>query len=145
MKKWVILWTIGVFMAFVVAAAIQMAGPGIPEDLDVSARKLSQNGLYIVTIQPEISELQRGPEHNWIVFVQDRSGEPVENAGIIVQGRMPQHDAHNFPGSPQTSGHLGEGRYLVEGVRFDREGWWELKFGIEADAGIDLAAFNLVL
>jgi hypothetical protein len=57
---------------------------------------------------------------------------------------MPQH-GHGLPTSPQATEYLGDGRYLIEGVRFNMGGWWELKFSISAGQGDDSAVFNVVL
>jgi hypothetical protein len=40
---------------------------------------------------------------------------------------------------------LGGGDYLVEGVRFNMAGWWEMKFDIQKDGQADTVTFNVVM
>ena len=47
--------------------------------------------------------------------------------------------------APQAGAHLGEGRYRIEGVRFNMGGWWELKLAISSGIGQDDVTFNIVL
>ena len=42
-------------------------------------------------------------------------------------------------------GTLGEGDYLVEGVKFQMSGWWEMRFEINANGVSDEVIFNIVL
>jgi hypothetical protein len=46
---------------------------------------------------------------------------------------------------PAGDDHQGEGRYLIEGVRFNMGGWWELRLDISSPAGEDGVTFNLVI
>lgn len=141
MKRWIA----GVVVVAALAAAAvfgmrMMAQP--PEELDLARDKPSANQLYRVSIQPELDPPAIGTLHNWIVTVLLSDGEPVVDAKISVAGGMPQH-GHGLPTAPQVTKQLGEGRYLVEGVRFNMGGWWELKFTIDASAGSDNVTFNL--
>jgi hypothetical protein len=40
---------------------------------------------------------------------------------------------------------LGDGQYLIEGMKFNMPGWWEIDLAIEGPAGVDTVTFNLVL
>ncbi|MDP3899435.1 MAG: FixH family protein, partial [Mesorhizobium sp.] len=82
--------------------------------------------------------------HNWVLTVTTPDGNPVEGATIAVDGGMPQH-GHGLPTAPAATSYLGEGRYRIEGVRFNMGGWWEFKFAIEAAPGADAVTFNLSL
>ena len=119
-----------------------MAPP--PADLDLAREKTSVAGLYAVAIEPEVLPVQQGPLHNWIVTVKTPGGEPVADAELAVEGGMPRH-GHGLPTAPHSAGHVGEGRYRVEGVRFNMGGWWVLKFSVSSPAGDDEAEFNIVL
>lgn len=143
MRKWTIA---AIALAVLVVAgfyALRMLSPP-PADLDVAREKTSAAGLYAVAIEPEAEPIQQGSLHGWIVTVTTPTGEPVADAEITVDGGMPQH-GHGLPTAPQSVGHLGEGRYRIEGVRFNMGGWWVLKFAISAPAGNDEAEFNIVL
>ncbi|PSJ63883.1 FixH family protein [Pseudaminobacter soli (ex Li et al. 2025)] len=106
--------------------------------------KPSDQGTYVVAIEPETTPVKQGELHSWIVTVKTPDGKPVESAKITVSGGMPAH-GHGLPTSPEVTDHLGEGRYRVEGVKFSMAGLWELKFAISAPQGDDQAVFNLML
>ena len=131
-----------VVLAVAAFAAMRMMAP--PNDLDLARTKTSENGLYVVTIAPEAEPVQQSKLHAWIATVQHPDGSAVEDAAIAIDGGMPQH-GHGLPTAPQAGGHLGEGRYRIEGVRFNMSGWWELKLTVQSAAGKDSAVFNVVL
>lgn len=115
-----------------------------PADLDLSRSKPSIKGLYSVAIAPEIEPMQQGPLQALVLTLATLDGKPVEGAHITVGGGMPQH-GHGLPTAPEVTAYLGDGRYRVDGVRFNMRGWWELKFAISAPPGDDSVTFNLVL
>jgi hypothetical protein len=131
-----------VVLAIAAFAAMRMMAP--PDDLDLARSKTSENGLYVVTIAPEAEPVQQGKLHAWVATVQRPDGSPVEDAAIAIDGGMPQH-GHGLPTAPQAGGHLGDGRYRIEGMRFNMSGWWELKLTIGSAAGKDSAVYNVVL
>ena len=143
MRKWIIA---AIALAVLVVAGfygLRMLSPP-PADLDVAREKASAAGLYAVAIEPEVEPVQQGSLHGWILTVTTPEGEPVADAEITVDGGMPQH-GHGLPTAPQSTGHIGEGRYRIEGVRFNMGGWWVLNFAISSPAGDDEAEFNIVL
>jgi hypothetical protein len=50
---------------------------------------------------------------------------------------------HNWVLEVRVTEYLGDGRYLVEGVRFNMAGWWQVTFTI-AGHHADRASFNIV-
>jgi len=142
MKK--ILIVLGLLVLAAAAfVAFKMLQP-LPDDLDLATTRATENGHYMVTVSPENADYQRNTMHGWIVAITTPEGAPVENAAILVDGGMPQH-GHGLPTSPQMTESLGEGRYKVEGVRFNMRGWWEFKLAITADGVSDSITFNLVM
>lgn len=138
---------------YLLAAAVVVAALGFaamhflmtpPDDLDLSRDKPTGNGLYRVVIAPEREPVRQGVMHSWLLTVTTSAGEPVEGAVIAVGGGMPQH-GHGLPTSPAATAYLGEGRYRIEGVRFNMGGWWVLEFTVTAPPGADRVAFNLTL
>lgn len=115
-----------------------------PAGLDLSRSKASAKGMYSVAITPEMEPVQQGPLHAWVLTLTTADGKPVEGATITVDGGMPQH-GHGLPTAPQATAYLGDGRYVIEGVRFNMSGWWALKFAISAAPGDDSVEFNIVL
>lgn len=143
MKKWIVAVVLLAVLAAAGFVAMRMLTPP-PADLDLAREKASASGLYTVAIAPELDPIQQGPLHGWIVTVATPAGEPVTDAQISVGGGMPQH-GHGLPTAPQSAGHIGEGRYRIEGVRFNMGGWWVLKFAVTSPAGVDEVEFNIVL
>ncbi|MGE0501855.1 MAG: FixH family protein [Rhizobiaceae bacterium] len=138
---------------YVVAACVVLVAAGViamrfimtpPSDLDLARSKATANGLYVAAVEPEVEPVQQGPLHAWIVTVTMPDGAAVEGAAIAVDGGMPQH-GHGLPTAPAVAAYLGEGRYRIDGVRFNMAGWWELKLTITAPAGEDTAYFNILL
>ncbi len=115
----------------------------VPSDLDLSREKSTEAGRYVVAIAPVEEPVTVGPMHAWTVTLADREGASVDDARITVAGGMPQH-GHGLPTRPAVTQNLGEGRYLLEGVKFNMPGWWELDLGIEGPKGADDVTFNLV-
>lgn len=122
-------------------AARMFAPP--PEGLDLARERPTENGLFVVAIEPEAAEFRRADLHSWVATVRTPDGAPVEDARVRIDGGMPQH-GHGLPTAPQASEHLGDGRYLIEGVRFNMGGWWEFRLDIASAAGTDAVVFNLV-
>jgi hypothetical protein len=69
--------------------------------------------------------------HTWTITVTDMDGNPVNDAEISVDGGMPAH-GHGLPTQPEVTKQLGDGKYLIEGVKFSMPGDWEMKFTIKA-------------
>ena len=134
-----------VAIALVAFAAIHFMAPAMPERvLDLSRAKASEKGLYQVAIEPENGAVRQGELHSWLLQLTSAAGQPVDDAVVTIDGGMPDH-GHGLPTSPAVSGHLGAGKYRVEGVKFTMSGWWQLRFAISAAAGSDSAVFNVKL
>lgn len=78
--------------------------------------------------------------HSWVVHVETPAGEPVRASRVEFTGSMPEH-GHGFPTRPRVTGYIGDGDFLVEGVKFNMAGLWQLLVGIEGDPGGDEVAF----
>lgn len=115
-----------------------------PEGLDTSTEKMSENGLFEVSISSNLEPLALNEIHSWTVHVETADGEALEGAEITVDGGMPEHN-HGFPTTPEITDELGDGDYLLDGVKFSMAGWWELKLAINAGDQADNVTFNLVL
>ncbi len=114
------------------------------DELDLSTEKMSDDGLYHVAIAPESSPVQINQILTWDLTLKDADMQPIDAADITFGGGMPEH-AHGFPTEPQIVAGDQPGQYLVEGVKMQMAGWWEMKFDIAAEAGNDSITFNIVL
>ncbi len=121
-----------------------MMSSATPADLNTSTSRLSDQGLFQVSFTNDLDPVAINQMHSWTLYVETADGQPVENATITVSGGMPQH-GHGLPTRPQVTEYLGNGRYLVEGLRFQMSGWWEVTFTIEAAGQKDTITFNILL
>ena len=114
---------------------------GVPDN---EPRIHSRSGHFQVSVAPELEPLVINTIHRWVVQVLATDGAPVPAAVIAVRGGMPAHD-HGLPTRPEATRYLGEGRYLIEGMRFHMAGQWEVVLSIEADALRDEVVIPLEL
>jgi hypothetical protein len=121
-----------------------MAMGGAPEGLDTSTERMTENGLFHVSVSSNLDPLALNEIHSWTVHVETADGQAVEGAEIAVDGGMPEHN-HGFPTTPAITEELGGGDYLLDGVKFSMAGWWELKLTIGDGEQADDITFNLVL
>ncbi len=105
--------------------------------------RTSAAGRYSAVLESE-EPLRPRRMHTVEVVIRDAAGAPVDDATIEIDGGMPQH-GHGLPTRPRVTAHLGDGRYQIEGVRFNMGGWWELKLAIAKGSAADTVTFNLAL
>jgi hypothetical protein len=142
-------WVAGILGGFVLAIVLLIGTvmarmSDIPEDLDYSTTRLSEIGLFNISYTPSTGPVPVNQMHQWTLKIETVDGQPVENAVIFVDGDMPQH-GHGLPTRPQVTEYLGNGNYLVEGVKFQMGGWWVMDFTITANDRTDAVHFNLML
>ncbi len=139
-----ILFTVPAVLALAGVATAGFMMTSVPKDLDLSMDKLSDAGLYHAELMPDATPNSDGKMHAWTVLLQTAKGAPVTQAEIAISGGMPQH-GHGLPTAPQVTRNLGEGRYLIEGVKFNMGGWWTFKLDVKGADGSDAVTFNLVM
>ena len=146
----ILYWVVG---ALFVAAAVYFVGMNrmmaqmnseVPSDLDYSTTRASDNDLFRVSYLSSQDIVPVNQMHQWTLHVETADSQPVENATIGVDGDMPQH-GHGLPTRPQVTKNLGNGDYLVEGMKFQMGGWWVMDFTISADGQTDAVHFNMML
>jgi hypothetical protein len=139
-----LLWILPVAMVAIGSAlgARMMAPP--PADLDLALSKSTDHGLYVAQLQADQSPVPVGKLHTWTVTISTPDGKPAQTAAISIDGGMPQH-GHGLPTRPEVTTDLGGGAHLIEGMKFNMDGWWTLTVSIDGSAGSDTATFNLVL
>lgn len=133
--------------AVFVVAGIATAGffmRPVPDDLDLSMVRMSEDGLYRAELSPEVMPIAVGQMHAWEVTIQTADGAPMNQGAFAISGGMPQH-GHGLPTTPQITKNFGEGRYAIEGVKFNMDGWWTFEIAIDGTAGADVVTFNLIL
>ena len=147
-KKWLMPIVAGLIVATAAACSSMMAmmhgGPSRPAESEFGlGPRATRAGLYRVTLEP-VEPLAKRKLQKVQVRVLDATARPVDGASITVDGGMPQH-GHGLPTRPRMTRRLEDGRYEIDGVRFNMGGWWEFKLAIRAAAGTDSVTFNLNL
>ncbi|HBX37545.1 MAG TPA: Auxin-binding protein [Pseudohongiella sp.] len=89
------------------------------------------SGLQI-EMQSQLQPLTINQMHGWVISLTDTQGQAVNNADITVTGGMPEHD-HGLATSPRITQQLGDGQYLLQGVRFHMPGLWQLELLIQVE------------
>jgi hypothetical protein len=144
------IWAAGILLVLVAVyftgMNIMMAqmSSEVPSDLDYSNTRVSENGLFRVSYVSSQDIVPVNQMHQWTLHVETAEGQPVENATIAVDGDMPEH-GHGLPTRPQVTKYLGNGDYLVEGMKFQMGGWWVMDFTITANSHTDAVHFNMKL
>jgi hypothetical protein len=131
-----------VLVAFV-GCALFRSDP-VPANLDYSSTRVSSGGLYRLTYSPSLTPIPINQLHNWTLHLETAQGQPINDATILVNGDMPQH-GHGLPTKPVVTDKLGNGNYLVEGMKFQMAGWWVIDFAVTVNAKPDKVEFNLML
>jgi hypothetical protein len=116
----------------------------IPADLDTATTRLSAQGIFRGAYHARLEPLSINQIHAWSFHLETDAGQPLDGAAITVDGGMPQH-GHGLPTAPQVTTALGNGDYLVEGMKFNMPGWWVVNFHISANGQRDSMTFNLIL
>jgi hypothetical protein len=151
--RWRWFWWIGgilggLFLLALIVLGLMMRSMALentpPPDLDVSQTRLSEQGIYRGSYTSSLEPLKINKLHTWTLHLETANGQPVENATITVHGDMPGH-GHGLPTRPLVSRHLGNGDYIVEGMKFQMPGWWFVEFDIAAGGHHDTLRFDFVL
>ena len=142
---WIVAILGGLAIVYAIVIGTMMSRMGdAPSDLDYSTTRESDNGVFRVSYMPSTGRIPINQMHEWTVHVENADGTPVEDATITVNGDMPQH-GHGLPTSPRVTEYLGNGDYLVEGLKFQMGGWWLMDFTITANGQTDAVHFNMML
>jgi hypothetical protein len=144
-----LMWLGGILGSVILLVAVymgvMMSRMGtVPSDLDYSTTRSSDEGMFTVSYTTSTGVIPINQIHQWTLHVERANGTPVENATIRVDGDMPQH-GHGLPTQPRVTQNLGNGDYLVDGMKFQMGGWWLMDFSIAADGQTDVVHFNMML
>ena len=95
-------------------------------------------------LEPRNGAVRIGEFQEWVLTLKKPDGSPVDTARLQVDGGMPGH-GHGLPTQPQVTAYLGNGRFLIRGMRFNMLGDWVITFAIDLPEGRDTTAFLLRL
>ncbi|QMU61794.1 MAG: Auxin-binding protein [Gammaproteobacteria bacterium] len=113
-------------------------------EMDLAASKSSDNGHFQVRYISKLEPIEINNLHAWIIHIKDKDGNDIPNAEVNVIGGMPEHN-HGLPTQPQITKDLGDGCYLLEGMKFHMLGWWTVTVSITIKDISDVVTFNLKL
>ncbi len=129
------------------------ADDGNGADMDMSGGSMAadalepqttENGHFIVSAASRLDPVVINETHAWTLHVETADGNPVPDAEIAIDGGMPEHN-HGFPTAPRVTENLGEGKYLLEGMRFNMGGAWVLTLEISSGGQSDTVTFEFEL
>ena len=124
--------------------AIARVGPAPTTAAVVASvgRRPSHGGRYhaeVVSATP----FAVGVRQTWTVGLMRPGRQRVARARLTVRSWSPE-TGEVSPISASVR-YVGSGRYRVDGIYFSHAGWWNVALVIEASAGIDSLAFNVVM
>ena len=121
------------------AAVALYSGLGLGQQ--ATLEKSSEQGLFVVSLESQLSPIPINRMHSWHVTVKNADAQAVLGARITVSGGMPQHD-HGLPTAPRMTRRLEDGQYLVEGMKFHMNGMWQLTLTIQSGDLSDTVTFD---
>lgn len=86
--------------------------------------------------------LALGQYLDWVLLLEDTQGQPLYPAAVVIGGGMPAH-GHGLPSQPQIINYLGDGKYLIEGLKFNMAGDWVLQLQVRSENYLDSVEFKL--
>lgn len=129
-------------LGMLLATAAMAQQPAAPDNTDTEVT--SDNGRFIVSYETKLQPIVINRIHSWVFHVENAQGGALEDVQVDVVGGMPVHD-HGLPTLPQATRHLGNGNYLMEGMKFHMNGWWQITVTVTAADATDKVTFDLVL
>ena len=120
------------------ACGERAADPGTASRGDSSV--VSTAGRYRLAVRPAKPSPRLGQLHEWIVRVERMDSRSPNPSRVFFDGGMPTH-GHGFVTKPRVTRALGEGEFLVEGVKFHMAGPWEIRVAVESAEGTDGGTF----
>lgn len=143
MKKIAVVASIlGLTLAAGACAHVMMTRPHL--DANTSQTRVTNGGKYQVSYLPAVTPVPKRQLHAWTIDIRTRDGRPVDGARLTIDGGMPDH-GHGLPTQPALREALGNGRYVVDGMKFNMGGYWVVDLGIAAAEGSDAVRFELNL
>lgn len=131
-------------IATVAALLLTSAPTALARDDETAQSWLTRSGYYRVSYTAKLEPLVINKIHDWIFHIETPEGLPVNDATISVTGGMPRHN-HGLPTAPRMTRSLGGGDYVLEGMRFHMNGYWELTVTVDASDRRDTVIISLTI
>ncbi len=104
----------------------------------------SDQSKFTGTLSLVNGEAKIGQFQQWHLTLINQYGESVFPAQIKIGGGMPSH-GHGLPTQPQITEYLGDGTYLIEGLKFNMAGEWIMDFDITSTEDKDKINFKFYI
>jgi len=115
-----------------------------PDSHPLHLRARSDGGGYLIGARPAALPLQLHRMHDWIVDVElTGDGSEIPTA-LFFDGGMPSH-GHGFVTQPRVTRNLGNGEFLVEGVKFHMPGEWVIQITLTGRGASDQVSLPLTV
>jgi len=105
---------------------------------------MTEDGKYRITLYSNIFPIPLQKIHSWPLHIEYANGKPLLKAKIYIHGGMPEH-RHEFPTVPRVRKNFGNGDFLIEGLKFNMQGDWELRINIKEEKQRDRVVFQIRL
>ncbi len=103
----------------------------------------TKHGLFKLNVRAKgLEKLPVNQFHQWILTIKDANDKAVNNARIAISGGMPAH-GHGLPTQPRVEKKIGDGQYLIAGMKFNMDGQWKLRFLIVQPTQKDMAELDV--
>ena len=124
------------------APATPVVSPAIATP-DLATTRTTDQGRFVAAYTSDLQPPAINKVHGWTLDITTPDGSPVNGAEIAVEGGMPVHN-HGLPTTPQVSA-AGDGRYRVEGIKYQMPGEWDVTVRVDAGGVHDEVTFHLLL
>ena len=138
-------------LSLAIAACILGTSAGCPGSdaapgPDLSRTRRSDRGAFVATIVPQQNPIPVNQIHAWKLHLATPAGQPLDldKDVVRVDGLMPEH-SHGMATQPRVTRALGGGDYLVEGMKLQMPGWWNIRFRVASEAVRDDVMFDVVV
>jgi hypothetical protein len=134
-----------VFSRFTATVLLLMSlGIAMAQENNPDQSWFTRSGYYRVSYTSQLQPLAINRIHDWVFHIENSDGAPIENATVSVTGGMPEHN-HGLPTDPQMTESLGNGDYVLAGMRFHMNGYWELKVTVDDSGRRDTVIIGLTI
>jgi hypothetical protein len=134
---------VGLVLAVFVVLALGVAVAFGRDDGSEPEGVPSAQGLYRVAFETDPAGSPVNRLHTWAFALRDGDGDPVSGAQVSVDGDMPAH-GHGLPTRPLVR-EVGDGAYVIEGMKFQMGGRWFVELRIDGPDGSDRARVDFEL
>jgi hypothetical protein len=117
--------------------------PGLETPV-LSLEARSEGGHYRIGARPAAPPVSLHEMHDWIVRIERMEGSSELPTTVLFDGGMPSH-GHGFVTRPRVTQNLGDGEFLVEGVKFHMPGPWMLRITVKSHTGSDQVALPVTI